>query len=144
ADSTFVVRLKGAIGLKYLQVVPGTSRRGLSDGATVPVSQTSAEVDLQQFYNMFDKPTRGGIRAATGGFAYGLAGRGSDLNSAFHAFLPLVTDLGPVMRNLSSSKTDLAGFFHGLESFSHALVPVAQQQATLYGNLDTTFTALAQ
>jgi ABC-type transporter Mla subunit MlaD len=143
ADSRFVIRLKGAIGLKYLQVVPGTSRRGLPDGATVPDSQTSAEVDLQQFYNMFDKPTRQGVRAATGGFAYGLAGRGSDLNSAFHAFVPLVTDLGPVMRNLSSAKTDLAGFFRGLESFNHAVAPVAEQQATLYGNLDTTFTALA-
>lgn len=142
-DSRFVVRLKGAIGLKYLQVIPGTSRRGLRDGATVPASHSSAEVDLDQVYSMFNQPTRTGIRAATGGFAYGLAGRGSDLNSAFHAFVPLVTDLGPVMRNLSSSKTNLAGFFRGLESFNHALVPVAQQQATLYGNLDTTFTALA-
>jgi ABC-type transporter Mla subunit MlaD len=142
-DSRFVVRLKGAIGLKYLQVIPGTSRKGLSDGATVPASQSSAEVDLDQVYNMFNSPTRKGIQAATAGFAYGLAGRGSDLNAAFHAFLPLVTDLGPVTRNLSSRKTDLAGFFHGLESFTHAVVPVAQQQATLYGNLDTTFTALA-
>jgi hypothetical protein len=143
ANSTFVVRLKGAIGLKYLQVLPGTSRKGLADGATVPDSQSSAEVDLDQLYGMFDKHTRTGVRAATQGFAYGLAGRGSDINSAFHAFLPLVTDLGPVMRNLSSKKTNLAGFFHGLESFSHAVAPVAQQQATLYGNLDTTFTALA-
>ncbi len=143
ANSRFVVRLKGAIGLKYLQVLPGNSRRGLTDGATVPMSQTSAEVDLDQVYSMFDKPTRAGVTASTAGFAYGLAGRGSDLNAAIHAFVPLVTDLGPVMKNLSSSKTDLAGFFHGLESFSHAVVPVAQQQATLYGNLDTTFTALA-
>jgi virulence factor Mce-like protein len=142
-DSKFVVRLKGAIGLKYLQVIPGTSRKGLSDGGTVPDSQTSAEVDLDQLYSMFNHPTRNGIRDATAGFAYGLAGRGGDLNDAIHAFVPLVTDLGPVMRNLSSHKTNLAGFFHGLESFSHAVAPVAQQQATLYGNLDTTFTALA-
>lgn len=142
-DTRFVVRLKGAIGLKYLQVLPGSSRRGLADGATVPDSQSSAEVDLDQLYGMFNSPTRRGIRASTGGFAYGLAGRGFDLNDAFHAFVPLVTDLTPVARNLSSSKTNLAGFFHGLESFNHALVPVAQQQATLYGNLDTTFTALA-
>jgi ABC-type transporter Mla subunit MlaD len=142
-NSTFVVRLKGAIGLKYLQVIPGDSHQGLADGATVPASQTSAEVDLDQVYNMFNAQTRAGVRASTQGFAYGLAGRGVDLNDAFHAFVPLVTDLGPVTRNLSSSKTDLAGFFHGLESFTHAVVPVAQQQATLYGNLDTTFTALA-
>ncbi len=143
ADSTFFIRLKGSIGLKYIQVTPGNSHHGLSDGSTVPVSQTGAEVDLDQVFNMFNRPTRRGLTISTGEFAYGLAGRGSDLNDAIHAFLPLVTDLTPVARNLSSSKTDLAGFFHGLESFSAAVAPVAQQQAQLYVNLNTTFRALA-
>ena len=57
--------------------------------------------------------------------------------------MPLVENLGPVARNLASKKTDFGGFFHGLESFSSALVPVARTQADLYANLDTTFTALA-
>jgi ABC-type transporter Mla subunit MlaD len=144
ANSTFVIRLKGAIGLKYVQVIPGSSRRGVPDGATVPPSQTGAEVDLDQVFNMFNAPTRQGVTISTGEFAYGLAGRGNDINNAIHAFVPLVTDLGPVMHNLSSSKTDLAGFFHGLESFTGAVAPVAQQQADLYGNLDTTFTGLAR
>jgi ABC-type transporter Mla subunit MlaD len=144
ANTTFLIRLKGAIGLKYIQVNPGNSRRGLADGSTVPVSQTGSEVDLDQVFNMFNAPTRRGLTIATGEFAYGLAGRGVDINSAIHAFVPLVTDLGPVMRNLSSSKTNLAGFFHGLESFTGAVAPVAQQQADLYGNLDTTFTGLAR
>jgi ABC-type transporter Mla subunit MlaD len=142
-NSSFLVRLKGAIGLKYVQVTPGNSRRGLADGATVPPSQTSAEVDLDQVFNMFNRPTRVGVTKSTGGFGYGLAGRGSDLNSAIHEFVPLINDLGPVARDLASSKTNLGGFFRGLESFSHAVAPVAQQQATLYGNLDTTFTALS-
>jgi ABC-type transporter Mla subunit MlaD len=142
-DSTFIVRLKGSIGLKYVQVIPGSSHHGLADGATVPVSQTGAAVDLDQVFNMFNAPTRHGITVSTGEFAYGLAGRGVDLNSAIHEFVPLVTDLGPVARNLSSSKTNLAGFFHGLESFSSAVAPVAQEQAQLYVNLNTTFTALA-
>jgi hypothetical protein len=81
--------------------------------------------------------------AATAGYAYGLAGRGSDINDAIRAFVPLVTDLGPVMRNLASRQTDLAGFFHGLESFTSAASPVAQAQADLYANMATTFGALA-
>jgi hypothetical protein len=101
-------------------------------------------VDLDQVFNMFNPPTRRGVTISTGEFSYGLAGRGSDLNNAIHAFVPLVTDLGPVARNLSSPKTDLAGFFRGLESFSGAVAPVAQQQAQLYVNLNTTFGALAR
>ena len=47
------------------------------------------------------------------------------------------------MRNLSSSQTDLAGFFHGLERASAEVAPVAQTQADMFRNLDTTFSALA-
>jgi ABC-type transporter Mla subunit MlaD len=142
-NSTWRIRLKGAIGLKYLQLTPGTSSQTLANGATVPISLTSAEVDLDQLLSQYDPLTRAGVVATTSGYGEGLAGRGSDINQAIRAFVPLVTDLGPVMRNLSSRRTDLAGFFHGLENFSSALVPVAQQQAQLYQNLSTTFTSLA-
>ncbi len=142
-DSTFTVRLKGSIGLKYLQINPGTSQQGFADGATVPISQTSSTVDFDQVLSMFTPPTRVGVQRSTIGFGEALAGRGSDLNSAIGAFVPLFSDLGPVMRNLSSSRTDLAGFFRGLEDYNGALAPVAQTQATLFGNLDTTFRALA-
>jgi virulence factor Mce-like protein len=142
-DSTFDIRLKGAIGLKYLEVTRGSSSRTYPEGATVPLSQSSAEVDLDQLLSMFDPATRAGVAASTVGFSDALAGRGADINDAIGAFVPLVTDLGPVMRNLASPRTDLGGFFRGLESFSSALVPVAQTQATLYVNLDTTFRALA-
>jgi virulence factor Mce-like protein len=142
-DSTFTVRLKTAIGLKYLQITPGSSRQGLADGATVPYSRSSATVDLDQVLSMFTPPTRAGVAASTIGFGTALAGRGSDLNDAIRAFLPLLRDLGPVARNLSSSQSDLGGFFRGLEQFSGAVAPVAQTQADLYVNLDTTFRSLA-
>jgi hypothetical protein len=47
------------------------------------------------------------------------------------------------MRNLATPRTDLAGFFRGLERFSSAVAPVAQNQADLYVNMAKTFTALA-
>jgi phospholipid/cholesterol/gamma-HCH transport system substrate-binding protein len=142
-NSTWRIRLKAAIGLKYLELTPGNSTRTLPNGATVPISQTSSAVDLDQVLSIYDAPTRAGVRAATAGYAYGLAGRGGDINNAIQAFVPLVTDLGPVMRNLSSPRTDLAGFLRGLESFTSAAAPVAQTQADLYVNMATTFRALA-
>ena len=142
-DSTWRIRLKGAIGLKYLQLTPGNSSQTLANGATVPISQTSSEVDLDQVLSQYDAKTRAGVVLATTGYGEAFAGRGLDINNAIGAFVPLVRDLGPVMRNLSSKRTDLAGFFHGLENFSSALAPVAQQQAQLYENLSTTFTSLA-
>jgi ABC-type transporter Mla subunit MlaD len=142
-DSTFMVRLKGAIGLKYLQIIRGQSKQGFADGATVPVGQSSAEVDLDQVLSMFTPATRAGVAGATIGFGTALAGRGSEINDALGAFLPLLTDLQPVARNLASSQTNLGGFFRGLEQFVGATAPEAQTQADLYVNLDTTFRALA-
>ena len=142
-DSTFVIRLKGSIGQKYLAIGLGRSSRTLNDGATVPVRQTSAAVDLDQVLSMFSPPTRKGVVASTVGFSDGLASRGAGLNDAIGAFVPLLGDLAPVARNLAAPNTDLAGFLHGLESFAGALAPVAGTQAALFANLDGTFRALA-
>ena len=143
SDTAFTIRLKGAIGLKYLAVTMGHSAHGLPNGATVGLTHTGSAVDFDQVLSMFNAPTRKGVTDSTIGFGEALAGRGYDLNQAIGAFGPLLRDLQPVAANLSSSKTNLAGFFRGLESFSGAMAPVAQTQASLFTNLDTTFRALA-
>ena len=142
-DTTFTIRLKGAIGLKYLAVNRGHDTRSLANGATVPVSQTSAAVDFDQVLSMFNGPTRKGVQNSTIGLGQALAGRGYDLNRAIGAFGPLLRDLRPVAAELASPRTNLAGFFGGLSAFSSALAPVAQTQASLFTNLDTTFRSLA-
>ena len=109
----------------------------------MPVSQTGASTDFDQVLNMFTPPTRKGVQQSTIGFGEAVAGRGYDLNRAIVKFLPLVSNLLPVTTNLASPSTDLAGFFRGLEQFSGALAPVADTQASLFANLDTTFSALA-
>lgn len=142
-NSTFVVRQKDAIGEKYLAVTPGHSSHTWPDGATVPISQTAATTDLDQVLSMFTPPTRHGVAASTTGFAEALAGRGAAVNDAIGAFVPLVSDLDPVMRDLASPGTRLGGFLRGLGAFTGALAPVAGRQASLYVNLDTTFRSLA-
>jgi ABC-type transporter Mla subunit MlaD len=142
-DSKFTVRLKGAIGLKYLEITLGRSSRGFGQNAVVPMRQESTEVDFDQVLSMFTPPTRKGVQQATIGFGTALAGRGYDINNAIGAFGPLLRDLQPVAANLASSHTDLGGFFRSLESYTGALVPVAQTQGQLFANLDTTFRALA-
>ena len=83
-------------------------------------------MDFDQVLSMFTPPTRIGVQRSTIGFGEALAGRGSDINNAIGAFVPLLNDLGPVARNLASPRTDLAGFFQGLEQYAGALAPVAQ------------------
>ena len=144
ADSTLLVRPRSAIGLKYLELAPGTASNGLRAGATIPVSQSTPEaVELDEFINMFDERARVGSRNNLQGFGNGLAGRGQDINTALGELGPLLEDLEPVARNLASRDTRIDRFFGELADAASEVAPVAEQQGALFVNLDVTFTALA-
>ena len=144
ADSTLLVRPRSSLGLKYIELTPGEGRAGLAAGSTIPVRQaTPAVVELDDLFNMFDDKTRVGSRNSLDGFGGGLAGRGQDINTAIEAFVPLLTDLEPVARNLSDPDTRLNRFFASLARAAEEAAPVAEEQASLFVNLDTSFTAFA-
>ncbi len=143
-DSTLIVRPRSALGLKYVEITPGTSAQGYAAGSTIPLTQAKPEpVEIDEVLNMFDEPTRKGQEDSLRGFGDALTGRGNDLNEAILAFKPLLTDLEPVAQNLSSRQTQLRRFFPALNRAASEVAPVGQTQADLFTNLDTTFTSLA-
>ncbi|MGZ4275545.1 MAG: MlaD family protein [Solirubrobacteraceae bacterium] len=144
-DSTVIVRPRSALGLKYVQIAKGTSNRGFQDGATIPLrNATPKAVEFDEVLNTFDDRTRAAQQTNLKEYGSALAGRGQDLNRAIEAFNPLLTNLVPVMRNLSDPQTRLARFVSALGRSAALVAPVAETQAALFRNLDTTFTALAQ
>jgi virulence factor Mce-like protein len=144
AGSTLLVRPRSAVGLKYIELTPhGRGGAVLKPGSTIPVRQVREPVELDEFVNMFDDKARVGSRNSLDGYGGGLAGRGQDLNTAIQAFVPLVRDAEPVLRNLSDPNTQLARFFRSLADTATEVAPVAEQQASLFTSLDVSFTALA-
>jgi virulence factor Mce-like protein len=143
ADTHAVVQSVSAIGLKYLELEKGTSPVPLKAGRTIPVAQTREPVDIDQLFNMFDQPTRRALKIDTNEFGNGVAGRGLGLNNTIAELRPLVTHAVPVLNNLGSPQTTLREFFIALERASAQAAPVADQQAALYVDLDTFFTAFA-
>jgi virulence factor Mce-like protein len=144
ADSTLIVRPRSALGLKYVELTPGKGSAGFKAGATIPIRQARPRpVELDEVLNTFDVRLRRGSQGALEGFGEGLAGRGSDLNSAIDELRPLLRDLEPVARNLSAPETRLDRFFRELGDAAGEVAPVAEQQAALFVNMDTTFAALA-
>jgi virulence factor Mce-like protein len=143
-DSTVIVRPRSALGLKYVELTKGTSSKGFPDGSTIPISQaTPKPVEIDQVLNTFDDKTRAASRVNLTEFGNALAGRGQDLNQAIQALNPLLTDLVPVMRNLSDPRTRLPQLFRALEQTASQVAPVAETQGALFDNLDTTFRALS-
>jgi virulence factor Mce-like protein len=144
ADSTLLVRPRSSLGLKYIELTPGEGRAGLPAGSTIPVRQARPPVvELDDLFSMFDDKTRVGSRNSLDGFGGGFAGRGQDVNTAIAAFVPLVTDLEPVATNLSDPATRLDRFFASIARAAAEAAPVAEEQASLFVNLDTSFTAFA-
>jgi phospholipid/cholesterol/gamma-HCH transport system substrate-binding protein len=144
-DSTMIVRPKSALGLKFLQIVPGHSSRGFAPGETIPVSAARPEpVDIDQFFDMFDERTRTAIRRNQAGFGNALAGRGPQLNEAIGALRNLLVHGQPLLRTIVAPSSNFGGFWRALESLSATVAPVAEQQASMFVALDLTFAAFAR
>jgi ABC-type transporter Mla subunit MlaD len=142
-NSTVIVRPRSALGLKYVQITPGTSTKTLAPGDTLPLRQARPHpVEIDTVLNTFSKPTRRGIQQGLVGFGNGLAGRGADINLTIALFRPLLDNLEPVARNLASPQTNIGRFFRSLERAAGEVAPVGEEQAALFRNLDTTFAAL--
>ena len=145
ADSTLLVRPRSA---RRPQVHRADARRqggpDLEAGSTIPVRQARTPVELDEFFGMFDDKARVGSRNSLDGYGGGLAGRGQDLNTAIEAFVPLVD--GRSSRCCATCRTRRRGsrrFFRSLADTATEVAPVAEQQASLFVNLDISFTALA-
>ncbi len=144
-DSTITIRPKSALGLKFLQITPGSASKGFAAGETVPLTAYTPEpVDIDQFFDMFDERTRNAIRQNEAGFGNALAGRAPQLNEAIGALRRLVVHGQPVLRTLVAPSTDFAGFWRALEDLSATVAPVAETQGSLFVALDRTFGAFAR
>jgi virulence factor Mce-like protein len=144
ANSTVIVRNRSALGSKYLEITLGNSIRKVPPGGTLPLSQATPQpVEIDQVLNMFNAPTR--VAQQTNLEVYGdtFAGRGGNLNNTIYNLAPSLANLQPLLRTLAAPSTHLAGFFKALERASAQTAPVAQQNAQVFVDLDTTFKALA-
>jgi phospholipid/cholesterol/gamma-HCH transport system substrate-binding protein len=144
-DTRVLVRARSALGLKYVELTPGHSSVGFRPGDTISLaSARPLPVEIDEVFNIFDAKTRIGIRRSLEGFGNGLTGRGQDLNEVIQDLPPFLKNLQPVATNLADPRTRLRALFPALGRAASLVAPVAETQARLFENLDTTFGALAR
>lgn len=143
-DSRIQIRPRSPLGLRYAELTAGRSKEMLADGDTLQLDLAGAEpVELDDFFNMFDEPTRNAAQQNTFEFGNAMIGRGGDLNRAFKGLLPLVTAAEPALRNLVAPSTGFDQLFPAFAQAADEVAPVAQQQASMFGGLYRTFQAWA-
>ncbi len=143
-DSTATVSPRSLLGLKYVELHYGVSRRLISDGGLLPAAQTSVPVQFDDLNKMFDEPTRVAVQHDLVGFGDVLAARGSSLNETFAVLPALLLHLGRVAGYLSAPSTGLTRFFGALGGFFSTVSPVAGVQVRLLADQASTFDALSR
>jgi virulence factor Mce-like protein len=143
-DTTFRIRPRSALGMKYLELTPGTSRQAFRDGDTVPARQATFATDIDQIFSMFDKPTRDASQRNLRGFGDAFAGRGQDLGRTIDELPRLFGHLQPVMSTLADPRSDLHGFVAELADAARIVAPVSKQQAALFTSMADTFAAIGR
>ena len=143
-DSTAAIRPRSVLGLKYVDLEKGSSKKLIPDGGTLGVSHTNVPVQFDDIFKTFDDKTRQAIQTDLAGYGDTFTGRGSSLNDTISSLPELFRHLTPVARYLSDPSTGLTRFFTSLNAFMGAVAPVAQVNARLFGDMATTFEAISR
>ena len=144
ADSTIMIRPRSALGLKYIELTRGDSQEGFPEGGTIPLENATPEpVEFDEFFNIWDEPTRVGNQQNLRGFGDAFAGRGADLNRAIGELVPLLQAAVPVLTNIAAPETNFRRFFASQARAAIITEPVAVQLGELWVNLSLTLGAFA-
>ncbi|HEY2159675.1 MAG TPA: hypothetical protein VGH24_00055 [Solirubrobacteraceae bacterium] len=142
-DSMVTAGERSLLGEKYVELTKGVSKQIFPDGGTLPISQTSVPVQIDDVFKTFNPPTRTAIDGALVGIGDTLAGRGDALNQTLQSLPGLLGYLAPVAANLSSRQTRLTRFFDTLDTFTRVLAPISNVNAQLFTDAGTTFAAVS-
>ncbi len=144
ADSTIRIRPRSALGLKYVELVRGTSGDALAEGATIATRSGAVGPELDDFFSIFDEPTRNDVDRNLDYFGTALAGRGVAINRTLDAAPELLGDLAPVMRTLANPDNRLVRLIRETGDVTRVLAPVANPLARGFTGMADTFEALSR
>jgi ABC-type transporter Mla subunit MlaD len=141
-DSRITILERSLLGLKYVDLEKGKSRKIIPDGGTLPIQQTYVPVQFDDIFKTFDAKTRHAIQQSLVGTGDTLAARGSDLNDTIHNLPERLGHLQPVAHYLADSNSGLTRFLSSLNGFMSTVTPVAPIQVALFRDAATTFQAI--
>jgi ABC-type transporter Mla subunit MlaD len=143
-DTTFTIRPRSPLGLKYLEMERGDSDETVRQGHTFSTAATTLPVEIDDFNRIYDEDTRVGVRRNTEGFGNAFAGRGMAINQAVGELPRLFGLVYPVTRNLSDPRTRIGRFFRELADAARVVAPLADTQADLFTRTANTFEAISR
>ena len=96
------------VGEYFVDCAPGTSRKELEPGSTIPVSRTSSTVPPDLVNNIMRLPRRERFRIILGELGAAVAGNAGNLNAAIRRAVPALRETNRVLAILSRQNQILA------------------------------------
>jgi ABC-type transporter Mla subunit MlaD len=127
SDTRLLVRPRSLIGVRYVEIIPGSHGRPIPSGGTIPASQTAATVPLDELLDALDPSTRGAARSAINGFGVGVAGRGTELSQTLQIAPATLTSLDTTLAGINAHPLSLRKFVNAGAGAADAAAPVAQR-----------------
>jgi phospholipid/cholesterol/gamma-HCH transport system substrate-binding protein len=133
---------------RYVELLPPPTtsdrRETIPDGGVIPASQTTAAIDLDQFFNLFDRRTRQGLRRVYRGFADFYGGQGAAQNAGWRYLNPSLVGAQRLFRELSHDTPVLERFLVETSRLVGDLASRRDSLAAVVDNLATTLGAIAR
>ena len=141
-----IIRLTSLSGIanRYVSVSPGPDAiKTVPDHTTIPISQTTTSVDLDQLFNTLDPKARQDLQGVIEGFKTQLDGKGPQAAAATEYFNPLLSSARRLVNETTEDEDALTRF---IVSSSRAVTAIAERRddlADLVGNANATTGAIA-
>jgi phospholipid/cholesterol/gamma-HCH transport system substrate-binding protein len=135
-----------SVANRYIELhLPSEDQAGrdIPDGGVIDKNHTTTGVELDQFFNTFDRPTRRALRGFYRGNYGNYAGRGEEANRGWRYLNPSLSGSTALLRELGRDEPVLENFLVSSSRFVTALADRRETLGPLVSNLNRTTRALA-
>ncbi len=144
-NATMLLRPKTQLQDITVEVSPGTPSAGkLRSGEVLPLSQTAANIDFDEFLAGLDAETRAYLQELLAGLGEGLKGNGRALSATLKRFDPTARLTEEIAQQLEIRHANVARSIHNFRLLTEALGDKDQQLSQLVDASNAVFATFAK
>ncbi len=120
-DATMLLRPRTGLQDMVVELDPGTGSEPISEGTTVPLTQTESQVQSDEVLAALDGDTRAYLQLLLDGGGRGLGGNGEELSAVLKRLEPTTRDLARINRGLARRRGNIARSINSFRRLSQEL-----------------------
>jgi phospholipid/cholesterol/gamma-HCH transport system substrate-binding protein len=143
-NAFMLLRPKTGLNDMIVELTPGTKAAGVAgDGYTVPIRSTLPNINLDEFFSVFDRDTRDYLKLLLAGGGQGLKGQGRPLSAVLRRFEPTNRDIRLITKEVGKRRKNLARIVHSFQQLATELGKHDKQLAEWVDSTSAVFRSFA-